>query len=289
MYFGKKKLRLRKEVKQYAHIAAAIIAIAALNLALASAAKQSVLAQTKSVATDNTNEALETEKIKEMLASGSGLNAAIVTRLDDGKVVGYKELSTETTDAEKAETVIKDAVVETAKLSAEKTTATAAASVTSAPVKQVVAAPTYTAPVAQAPAYEEPVYTEPAPEYTEVYEAPAETYVPEETYVYDGSNYDGAVLNPTMGVVYGPSGKETYYNLNMSGVVNIMRGMGNTDQYWVREDGAKMLGDYVIVAANLDTHPRGSLVETSMGTGIVCDTGGFAAQDPNQIDIATTW
>ncbi len=28
----------------------------------------------------------------------------------------------------------------------------------------------------------------------------------------------------------------------MSGVVDIMRGMGNNDNYWVREDGAKMLG-----------------------------------------------
>lgn len=38
------------------------------------------------------------------------------------------------------------------------------------------------------------------------------------------------------GVYYGPSGKETYYNLNMSGVVDIMRGMGNNDAYLIRED-----------------------------------------------------
>lgn len=101
--------------------------------------------------------------------------------------------------------------------------------------------------------------------------------------------WDGPVLSSSAGVVYGPSGKETYYNLDMSGVVEIMRGLGNEDEYWVRDDGCKMLGNYIMVAANLDTHPRGNLVETSLGTGIVCDTGGFAQNDPNQLDIATAW
>ena len=101
--------------------------------------------------------------------------------------------------------------------------------------------------------------------------------------------WKGPVLSKGRGVNYGPSGKETYYNLNMSGVVNIMRGMGNTDEYWVREDGCKMLGDYIMVAANLDLHPRGSIVETSLGEGIVCDTGGFSQNNPTQLDIAVTW
>lgn len=101
--------------------------------------------------------------------------------------------------------------------------------------------------------------------------------------------WKGPVLSAGRGVNYGPSGKETYYNLDMSVIVSIMRGMGNTDEYWVREDGCKMLGDYIMVAANLDLHPRGSIVETSLGEGIVCDTGGFARNNPTQIDIATTW
>lgn len=103
------------------------------------------------------------------------------------------------------------------------------------------------------------------------------------------TSWNGSVLSPSAGVNYGPSGKETYYNLDMSGVVSIMRGMGNNDPYWVREDGCKMLGNYIMVAAHLGTHPRGSLVETSLGTGIVCDTGGFAAGNANQLDIATNW
>ena len=102
-------------------------------------------------------------------------------------------------------------------------------------------------------------------------------------------NWDGSVLTRSKGVNYGPSGKETYYNLPMQGVVNIMRRMGNNDPYWVRNDGCKMLGDYIMVAANLNVHPRGSLVETSLGTAIVCDTGGFAKNNPYQLDIAVNW
>ena len=101
--------------------------------------------------------------------------------------------------------------------------------------------------------------------------------------------WKGPVLSKSRGTVTGPSGKETYYNLNMTGVVNIMRRMGNNDEYWVRDDGVKMLGDYVMVAANLNLRPRGSLVETSLGTAIVCDTGGFASRNPTQIDVAVTW
>ena len=102
-------------------------------------------------------------------------------------------------------------------------------------------------------------------------------------------NWNGPVLSRGRGSVMGPSGKETYYNLNMSGVVNIMRRMGNMDEYWVRDDGCKMLGDYIMCAANLGVHPRGSLVECSLGTCIVCDTGGFASGNPHQLDIAVTW
>lgn len=106
---------------------------------------------------------------------------------------------------------------------------------------------------------------------------------------YSVSVYDGSVLTASSGVNYYGSQRETYYNLDMSGCVNIMRGMGNTDEYWVREDGVKMLGSYVMCAANLNVYPRGSLVETSLGTAIVVDTGGFADSDPYQVDIAVTW
>lgn len=103
------------------------------------------------------------------------------------------------------------------------------------------------------------------------------------------SNWSGAKLNPVSGHVNGPSGKETYYNLNMSRVVENMRNKGYSGEVWVREDGCKMFGSYVMCAANLSVHPRGSIVMSSLGPCIVVDTGDFAKSNPNQLDIATTW
>ena len=99
-------------------------------------------------------------------------------------------------------------------------------------------------------------------------------------------------LTRSKGVFYGPSGKETYYNLNMSRVVGYMRELGYSeeeDPYWVREDGAKMFGDYVMVAADLGIRPKGTILETSLGTAIVVDTGSFARYDSTMLDIAVSW
>ena len=97
-------------------------------------------------------------------------------------------------------------------------------------------------------------------------------------------------LTKSGGVYYGPSGKETYYNLNMNGVVSNAQNMGIEGEYWVREDGCKMYGDYIICAADLNVHPRGSLVESSLGTCIVLDTGGFATNGSGvALDIAVDW
>ena len=106
-------------------------------------------------------------------------------------------------------------------------------------------------------------------------------------------NWNGQRLTPSAGVVIGPSGKETYYNLDMSGVVSIMRNAGFSEAeypYWVRSDGCKMLGDYIMVAADLSVHPRGSTLETSLGTALVCDTGGFVSNGSGtKVDIAVNW
>lgn len=106
------------------------------------------------------------------------------------------------------------------------------------------------------------------------------------------TSYSGGKLSKSRGSIQGPSGKETYYNLNMNGVVSIMRRQGFSESeypYNVRADGVKCLGPYVMVAAHLGKRPRGSKVQTSLGTGIVCDTGGFASSNPTQIDVATSW
>ena len=103
------------------------------------------------------------------------------------------------------------------------------------------------------------------------------------------TSWTGPVLTSRAGRVQGPSGEETYYNLNMSGVIRYMNSLGYDYEYWVRDDGVKMFGDYVMCAANLDIRPKGTLVETSLGMGIVCDTGGFAKNNVYQLDIATNW
>ena len=61
----------------------------------------------------------------------------------------------------------------------------------------------------------------------------------------------------------------------MNGVISIMRGMGYTEEeypYWVREDGCKMFGPYIMVAANLSIRPKGTILPCSLGTAIVVDT-----------------
>ena len=87
--------------------------------------------------------------------------------------------------------------------------------------------------------------------------------------------------------------KETYYDLNMSGVMRLAQsypGCNNSGSYSVRADGAKVDADgYVLVAANLSKYPRCSVVETSLGPGKVYDTGGFAATNSEQFDLATDW
>ncbi len=107
--------------------------------------------------------------------------------------------------------------------------------------------------------------------------------------VQEANNWNGARLSKGRGTVTGPNGKETYYNLNMSVIVRMMRSRGYYGPYWVRSDGVKMYGNYVMVAANLNRHPRGSIVRSSVGLAIVCDTGGFAKNNPNQLDIAAAW
>ena len=119
---------------------------------------------------------------------------------------------------------------------------------------------------------------------------PEPTFTPEPTptpYVWDGP-----VLNAYVGTVEGPSGKETYYNLPMDYVVYLMRELGYSEEeypYWVRDDGCKMFGDYIMCAAALDIRPKGTILESSLGTCMVCDTGEFVKWNHTQIDIAVNW
>lgn len=93
----------------------------------------------------------------------------------------------------------------------------------------------------------------------------------------------GGVLTPSGGVNWFNGRKETYYNLNMSQVVANAHAMGIQGEYWVRGDGVKMLGGYIMAAAS--DLPKGTIVETSLGTAIIVDAGCAAGV----IDIAVTW
>lgn len=85
----------------------------------------------------------------------------------------------------------------------------------------------------------------------------------------------------------GVAHRETYYDLPMNVVI---QSCGSTNTYSIRSDGAKVDQDgYVLVAANLNSYPRCTVVDTSLGLGKVYDTGGFALRHPYGFDLATDW
>lgn len=109
--------------------------------------------------------------------------------------------------------------------------------------------------------------------------------------VTPANDYDDRITKERGGYM-GPSGRETYYNLYMGNCVNYMRELGYDEinyPYWVRDDGAKMLGLYVMCAANWKTRPRGTIIPTSLGDAIVVDTGEFVSDYPNGVDLAVDW
>ena len=114
----------------------------------------------------------------------------------------------------------------------------------------------------------------------------SEEYIEPEMDEYYWNGWDGEVLTASAGRIQGPSGPETYYNLDMSGVIANMSNLGYDYTYSIREDGVKLFGGYVMVAADLEHYSFGDIVQTSLGTGIVVDTG-YLGWD--QLDISVTW
>lgn len=131
--------------------------------------------------------------------------------------------------------------------------------------------------VEETPVVEESVpvtYEQPTSIYTQTYPTPTQNY----NY---NTNYSSGVLTPSGGVNSFNGNTETYYNLDMSGVISNAQSMGIQGNYWVRDDGVKMYGDYVIVASQ---HDKGTIIDTSLGTGIVLDYC-----PAGTVDIATAW
>lgn len=106
---------------------------------------------------------------------------------------------------------------------------------------------------------------------------------------YGSGGRDSLHLTRQKGIFDGPSGRESYYNLPMGTVVKYMEDLGYHYDYWIREDGVKMYGQYVMVAANLSKRPKGTILPTSLGLAIVCDTGTFVETNSCQLDIAVDW
>ena len=131
-------------------------------------------------------------------------------------------------------------------------------------------------------------------------ETPSETPVnasqsPEEVTVEEIPTEDietpYSVLNKRMGVNYFNGQKETYYNLRMTGVIRLLDDMGIPHgEYWVRDDGAKMLGEYIMLATDTNRIPKGTIWETSLGTGMIVDHCSGSESYPGVwIDVAVNW
>ena len=94
------------------------------------------------------------------------------------------------------------------------------------------------------------------------------------------------ILTAKLGTIEYNGHTETWYDLPMDRCVQRAQDLGIPCEYTVRDDGVKMFGPWVIVAA----HPskiRYTFVETSLGEGIILDT--HEMNDTELIDIATTW
>ena len=96
------------------------------------------------------------------------------------------------------------------------------------------------------------------------------------------------ILTASLGRINYNGHCETWYDLDMTNVIERTdKELGMTGLYSVRSDGVKCYGQFVIVAADPRIHRRYTLVETSLGTGVVLDV--HTADDPELIDIATDW
>lgn len=100
---------------------------------------------------------------------------------------------------------------------------------------------------------------------------------------------EGKVLTKKGGINTFEGHQESWYNLKMTKVIQRAQANGITGVYWENSDGLKMYGSYIIVAANYDIYPYGSLVNTSRGIGVVLDTGEFIKKNPTMIDLAVAW
>lgn len=118
-------------------------------------------------------------------------------------------------------------------------------------------------------------------------------------------HWKGSKLTPIKGVNKdSPSGgTETYYNQILKGIWtwfgDLLEALGfYYEDIRIREDGVRVIKNrldgqwYVCCAANLNVHPRGSIVNTSLGKAVVLDYNGHCdlpEGTPYDIDINANW
>ena len=94
------------------------------------------------------------------------------------------------------------------------------------------------------------------------------------------------ILTASLGRVTYNGHTETWYDLPMQNVIQRAQDIGIPAESWIREDGVKMFGPWVIVASH-PSKTRYSLVQTSLGEGIILDR--HEMPDTELYDIATDW
>ena len=89
----------------------------------------------------------------------------------------------------------------------------------------------------------------------------------------------------------GPSGTEDYYNCYMNTVIRTVRSEYPEDEYpyWIRQDGCKMLGEYLICSADYERYERGDIIDTSLGKAIIVEFNSINNYNAADIWIATSW
>lgn len=97
----------------------------------------------------------------------------------------------------------------------------------------------------------------------------------------------GVMLTASIGRIQFNGHFETWYNLPMHNIERKAVENGYPDDFWIRADGCRMIGHYIICAGAEDRY--GEVVETSRGEGLILDTGEFVREYPDAIDLAVTW
>ena len=109
-------------------------------------------------------------------------------------------------------------------------------------------------------------------------------FVVEETKTTTEWWWEGEKISPNNLKVDGPSGIETCFNENIEEILDNMWNNGFIGEYWIREDGVKMFGKYIICKANPNNKSLGTIIPTTIGIAIVCDVN-----TEENVCIAVTW